>query len=62
MAKPVEIRLDLGAHVRREPPTKVRAEKRVLFVLVAESWWILKELSHGAIVPRSAENLAIEAK
>jgi hypothetical protein len=61
MAQAVEVRLDLGAHVRRKAPTQVRAQKRVLLVLVAEPWWILKELSHRAVVPRSPENLAREA-
>src|SRR6266550_1831513 len=48
MAEPVEVRLDLSEHLRGQSPAKVRAEKRVVVVLVAEPWRILKELGHKA--------------
>jgi hypothetical protein len=54
MTKPAQIGLDLSVHVRRQPPTKVRAKNRVVVVLVAEPWWILKELGHWTVNPPPA--------
>src|ERR1700694_5213442 len=48
MAEPAEVGLDLGAHVRGQSPAQVRAEERVVVVLIAERWRILKELGHKA--------------
>src|SRR6267378_604033 len=48
MAEPAQVWFDLGEHLRGQSPAKVRAEKRVVVVLVAEPWWILKELGHRA--------------
>ena len=46
MTEPSEAGLDLGEHVRGQSPAQVRAEKRVVVVLVTEPGRILIELSH----------------
>src|SRR6266404_7614732 len=48
MAETAKVRLDLGEHLRGQSPAKVRAEKRVVVVLIAEPWRILEELGHKA--------------
>ena len=46
IAESPEVRLDLGEHERRQSPTKVGAQERIIFVLIAEPRSVLKELGH----------------
>lgn len=47
-AEPLEIRFQLGEHIRRQRPPQIRAEQRVIHVLIAERGTGLEEVAHGA--------------
>ena len=49
ITKAPEARLDLREHLRGQSPPEVRAEERVVVVLVAEPGRILKELGHTVL-------------
>src|SRR6266513_4514836 len=42
--KSAEVGLDLGEHLWRQSPAKIGAQQRVIVVLIAEPWRVLKEL------------------
>ena len=46
IAESPQVGLDLGVHRRRQSPTKVGAQQRIVFVLIAEPRRFLKELEH----------------
>src|SRR3954468_11869631 len=50
VSETAQIRLDLPQHRGREFPAEVRAQQRIVVVLVAEPWLLLNELGHMSSV------------